>query len=204
MNVNKLQEGLRTKQFGKRIVFLREVGSTNEYAKELASYGAKEGTVVLAETQTAGRGRLGRAWISPKGGLYFSVILRPRISASEAVKLVFVAGLAVARILEEVCGLHVEIKKPNDVLVNGKKISGILAETNTTGEKVNYTIIGIGINVNFDVKETLPKELAKNATSLENELDKKIRLEQLFKALIEKLESLYVLFLKGQLANSCF
>jgi len=204
MNADRLQEGLRTKQFGKRIVFLREVDSTNDYAKELASYGAEEGTAVVAETQTAGRGRLGREWISPKGGLYFSVILRPRISASEAVKLVFVAGLAVAKIFEEVYGLHVEIKKPNDVLVNGKKISGILAETNTTGEKVNYTIIGIGINVNFDVKETLPKELAKNATSLENELDKKIRLEQLFKALIEKLESLYLLFLKGQLANSCF
>jgi BirA family biotin operon repressor/biotin-[acetyl-CoA-carboxylase] ligase len=203
MNISRLQEGLCTRQFGKSIVFLREVGSTNDYAKELANYGAEEGTVVLAETQTAGRGRLGREWVSPRGGLYFSVILRPKISASEAVKLVFVAGLAIAKILEEAYALHVEIKKPNDVLVNGKKICGILAETNTMGERVNYAIIGIGINANFGVKEALPKELMETATSLRDELRRNIRLEELFKALIEKLENLYLLFLEGRLENFC-
>ncbi|NWG10302.1 biotin--[acetyl-CoA-carboxylase] ligase [Candidatus Bathyarchaeota archaeon] len=194
--MNMLQEGLRTKQFGKRIVFLHEVGSTNDCAKELAGYDAEEGTVVIAETQTAGRGRLGREWISPKGGLYFSVILRPKISASEAVKLVFVAGLAVAKVLNEVYELKVETKWPNDVLIKGKKICGILAETNTISEKVNYAIIGVGVNANFNVEKALLKELVKTATSLEDELGKKIRVEELFKTLMEKLETLYFLLLK--------
>ena len=92
MNVDRLQEGLRTKCFGRNILFLREVGSTNDLAKELAGYGAVEGTVVVAETQISGRGRLDREWISPKGGLWFSVILRPELKPAEAVVLVFVSG----------------------------------------------------------------------------------------------------------------
>lgn len=196
MNVNRLQEGLRTKRFGKRIVFLWKIGSTNDYAKELASYGAEEGTVVIAETQTAGRGRLGRRWISPNGGLYLSIILRPKISVVETVKLVFVASLAVAKTLNELYRLSAETKWPNDVLVKGKKVCGILAEANTTGEKVNYTVIGVGVNANFNAEKALPKELAETATSLENALGRKIQLEELFRGLIEKLETLYHLFLK--------
>jgi BirA family biotin operon repressor/biotin-[acetyl-CoA-carboxylase] ligase len=196
MNVDRLQEGLRTKQFGKRIIFLREANSTNDYAKELASYGAEGGAIVIAESQIAGRGRLGREWISPKGGLYLSIILRPKISVNEAVKLVFVASLAVANVLRAVYRLKVETKWPNDVLINGKKVCGILAETNTTGEKVNYTVIGVGVNANFAVKDALPKELVKTSTSLEDETGRKIRFEELFQALIERLESLYDLFLK--------
>ncbi|NWF86565.1 biotin--[acetyl-CoA-carboxylase] ligase [Candidatus Bathyarchaeota archaeon] len=196
MDVDRLQEGLCTKRFGKRIVFLQEIDSTNNYAKKLASYGAEEGTVVIAETQTAGRGRLGREWISPMGGLYLSIILRPKIRAVEAVKLVFVASLAVAKVLNEIYRLSVETKWPNDVLVKGKKVCGILAESNTAGEKVNYTVIGLGVNANFSVEKTLPKELAETATSLENELGRKILFEELFRELIEKLETVYYLFLK--------
>jgi len=196
MKVDKVQEGLRTKRFGKRIVFLREVASTNDYAKELANYGAEEGTVVIAETQTAGRGRLGREWVSPKGGLYFSVILRPKLDASEAVKLVFGAGLAVAKVLHEVYGLQVETKWPNDVLMNGKKVCGILTEMNTTGEKVNYVVVGIGVNANFEVEEVFPKPLRMVATSLENEIGRKVSLKELLRALLEKLEGIYHLFMK--------
>lgn len=195
MNVDKVQEGLRTKRFGKKIVFLREVASTNDLAKELAAYGTEEGTVVVAETQTAGRGRLGREWVSPKGGLYFSVVLRPSVRASEAVRLVFVGGLAVARVLDEVYGLRVETKWPNDVLVNGRKVCGILTEMNTTGETVNFAVMGIGVNANFDVEKALP-ELRKVATSIENEFGKRVMLEELFTAMLEKLENVYELFMK--------
>jgi BirA family biotin operon repressor/biotin-[acetyl-CoA-carboxylase] ligase len=196
INVDKLQMDLHTKRFGKRIIFLREVGSTIDVAKQSADYDAEEGTVVIAEVQTAGRGRMGRRWISPKGGLYFSIILRPQISPKEAVKLVFLSGLAVAQILREVYSLKAEIKWPNDVLVNEQKVSGVLAEMNTTGETVNYAIAGIGVNVNFDVEKVFPEELRKVATSLENELGRKVELEELFKALLGKLESFYELFLK--------
>lgn len=196
MNVDRLQEGLQTKRFGKRIIFLRQVDSTNTYAKELASYGAEDGTVVIAETQTTGRGRLGRKWISPKGGLYFSLLLRPNVRTSEAVKLVFVVGLAVAEVLNKQYGLRAETKWPNDVLVNGKKICGILSEMNAAGEKANYAIIGVGVNANFNVEKALPKELVETTTSLQDELGRKIRVEELFKAVIEKLENLYTSFLK--------
>ena len=196
MNVDRLQEGLRAKCFGRNILFLREVSSTNDLAKELTGYGADEGTVVVAETQTVGRGRLDREWVSPKGGLWFSVVLRPKVRAGEAVTLVFVAGLAVAEVLRELYGVRVETKWPNDVLVKGRKVCGILTEMNTTGEKVNYVIVGVGVNANFDVKKTLPDDLRKVASSLENELGRKVELEELFRALLEKLENIYRLFLE--------
>jgi len=196
VNVDRLQEGLRTKSFGRNTLFLREVGSTNDLAKELAGYGAVEGTVVVAEKQTAGRGRLSRGWVSPKGGLWFSVVLRPELKPAEAVGLVFMAGLAVAEVLHELYAVKAETKWPNDVLVKGRKVCGILTEMNTTGEKVNYVTVGIGVNANFDVEKAFPEELRANATSLENELGRKVRLEELFKALLEKLENIYELFLK--------
>jgi BirA family biotin operon repressor/biotin-[acetyl-CoA-carboxylase] ligase len=196
LNVGRLQEGLRTKRFGRNIVFLREVGSTNDFAKELAGYGAVEGTIVVAETQTCGRGRLDREWVSPKGGLWFSIILRPELKPAEAFGLAFVSGLAVAEVLRELYGLKAETKWPNDVLVNGRKVCGILTEMKTAGKRINYVIVGIGVNANFDVAKVFPEELRKIATSLENVLGRKVSLEELFKALIEKLENIHELFLK--------
>ena len=134
----------------------------------MALHKVPEGTVVVAEVQTSGRGRLGREWFSPKGGLWFSVVLRPKTEASEAAKLVFAASLAVADALGEFCGLHAETKWPNDVLVKGKKICGILAEINSTGKNVNYAVVGVGLNANFKVKEALPKEVVETATSIED------------------------------------
>jgi biotin-[acetyl-CoA-carboxylase] ligase BirA-like protein len=196
MDVDGLQQGLRTKRFGRSLVFMREVSSTNDLAKELAGYGAIEGTVVFAETQTAGRGRLSREWVSPRGGLWFSVILRPKFRASEAARLVFVAGLAVAEVLHEKYGLKVETKWPNDVLVNGKKICGILTEMKTKGETVNFVVVGVGVNANL-VRETFPEPLREVVTSLENELGHSVRLEELFSALLENLEIKYDLFTEG-------
>lgn len=191
MNLNGLQDGLHTKLFGKRIVFLRRAGSTNDVAKEFAGFGAAEGTVVIAESQTAGRGRGDRKWFSPKGGLYFSIVLRPKTGAKEAAKLVFMAGLAVAKTLSEIRGLKVETKWPNDVLVAGKKICGILSEMRTSGRKVSSVVIGVGINANFEVRKALPRRLAVPATSLRDELGRNVELERLFTALIEKLEAVH-------------
>jgi BirA family biotin operon repressor/biotin-[acetyl-CoA-carboxylase] ligase len=196
LNVDKLQEGLQTKLLGRKVFFSHEVGSTNNWAKELALLGAEEGTVAIAESQTAGRGRLDRVWVSPKGGLYFSVIFTPELTPTQATKLVFVAGLAVVEALHELYGLRVETKWPNDLLVNGRKICGILAEMSTTGDSVNFVVVGVGINANFDGKSVLPKELWEDTTSLESELGKKVQLDTLFRAVVERLECIYESFLK--------
>jgi len=196
LSVNQLQDGLCTRRFGRSILFSREVDSTNKWAKELATYGADEGTVAIAETQTKGRGRLDREWVSPTGGLWFSLILRPNLSPTEAVKVTLVAGLAVAKVLREMFDLRAETKWPNDVLVNGRKICGVLAEMNTTGETVDFVVVGVGVNVNFDVENVFPEQLKRVATSLEKELGRKVKLGNLFRALLERLESLYELFVK--------
>lgn len=197
INVNRLQEGLHAKRFGRSIILLREVGSTNDLARELAGYGADEGTVVMAETQTTGRGRLNREWLSPKGGLWFSIVLRPKLQPDEVAKLVFVASLAVAEVLRTSYGLKAETRWPNDVLVKGRKVCGILAETKTTGETVNFVVIGIGINVNFNVRKALPPELWQSAASIKDESGRKVELESLTCTILENLESLYDSFLKN-------
>jgi len=196
IDLNKLLEGLDTKRVGRSIFFKRSVASTNSWARRFARLGACDGTVFLAESQTAGRGRLKRKWVSPSGGLWFSVVLRSKLKVAEAFGLVFVASLAVAEVLEELYGLKTQVKWPNDVLVNAKKVCGILAETKSDGKSVEYVVVGIGINANFGVKKSLPEDLWKTATSLEDELGRKIELEMLLKALLEKLERLCDVFLE--------
>ncbi|OGD45675.1 biotin--[acetyl-CoA-carboxylase] ligase [Candidatus Bathyarchaeota archaeon RBG_13_46_16b] len=196
MDLNKLLEGLETKRVGRSVFFKRSVASTNSWARRFAGLGACDGTVFLAETQTAGRGRLKRRWISPAGGLWFSVVLRPKLKPTEAFGLVFVASLAVAEVLEEFYGLKTQAKWPNDVLVNAKKICGILAETKLESKNVEHVVVGVGINANFGVKKFLPEDLWKTATSLKDELGRKIELEMLLKALLEKLERLCDVFLE--------
>ncbi|MEM2947023.1 MAG: biotin--[acetyl-CoA-carboxylase] ligase [Candidatus Bathyarchaeia archaeon] len=196
IRVEKLQEGLKTRLVGKYIFFAHKIGSTNDWAKELAELGAPEGTVVIAETQTSGRGRLGRKWLSPKGGLWFTIILKPKLKPSETVKLAFLAGLAVAETIRELYGLKAETKWPNDVLVDGRKVCGILSEMKTVDEKVDYATIGIGVNANIDVEKEFPKELKETATSIQKVLGRKIALEELFRALLEKMDSLYQIFLE--------
>lgn len=200
IKLEKFQESLSTKRFGKCVFFSREVDSTSDWAKKLAKMGAEEGTVTATQTQTAGRGRLGREWISPRGGLWFSIVLRPDQEASEAAKLVFVASLAVAEVLHEKYGLRTETKWPNDVLVSGKKICGILAEMSTIEEKVNYVILGVGVNANFCPDDVFPKSVRIKATSIENELGKKIRLESFLRVLLEKMEMIYDSYLEAGFA----
>jgi biotin-[acetyl-CoA-carboxylase] ligase BirA-like protein len=193
MDPSKLQEKLQTRRVGQSIVFSHTTVSTNDSAKELAALGAAEGTVVVADTQTCGHGRLGREWISPVGGLWFSTILRPSVEPHDASRLVFVAGLAVAKALCESYDLSVATKWPNDVLANGKKVCGILVEMKTKGQIIDYVVLGVGINANFKVK-ILPEVLWDDVTTLETELGRRINLERLFKAVLEKLESVYDVF----------
>jgi BirA family biotin operon repressor/biotin-[acetyl-CoA-carboxylase] ligase len=196
MKLDAFQEGLGTKRFGKIILFKPIVSSTNEWAKKLADGGAEEGTITLAEQQTAGRGRLGRTWISPKGGLWFSIILHPDMSTGEVTKLVFMASLAVSRVLSHKYRVRTETKWPNDVLVAGRKICGILAETSISDSKLSYVVLGIGINVNFHPDKYLDARNGSQVTSIQDELGRKIRLLDLLGALLKELERLYDLFKK--------
>ena len=149
---------------GRRRVYLFDtVDSTNSIAQEYGRSGAKSGTVVIARTQSKGRGRLGKEWLSPAGsGLYFSVILRPRLEIKDLAKITLAAGLAVARAVEEAAGIETLIKWPNDVLVNDKKLAGILTESGGNGE---WVVLGVGINLYTGINE-FPLELRQKATSL--------------------------------------
>ncbi|MEM1691470.1 MAG: biotin--[acetyl-CoA-carboxylase] ligase [Thermofilaceae archaeon] len=143
------------------LCYLESCSSTQEVAAALAEAGAGEGTVVVAEEQTAGRGRLGRSWVSPRGGLWFTVLLRPE-SLRLSHLLSLTAGVAVARSLRELFGVDAGLKWPNDVLVEGRKVAGILVEGSVEADRIRYALLGVGINVNND----LPPELRGSASSL--------------------------------------
>lgn len=155
---------LQTKQIGQNLVFLDIVDSTNNEARRQAEQGAPDGTLVVAVEQNAGKGRRGRSWISPKGtGIWMSMILRPNIPPEYASMLTLVAAMAVESGIRQVTGLTGQIKWPNDVILNDKKVCGILTEMSTEMERIHYVVIGIGINVSI---REFPKELADKATSL--------------------------------------
>ena len=172
---------------------LEEVTSTNDEAKRLAAEGAREGTVVIAERQTAGRGRRGRVWASPKGNLFLSVILRPRIEPAAAPPLAPAMGLAVALAIEDVAPLAAELKWPNDVLVNGRKVAGVLTESVVSGMQLSAVIVGIGVNVGAE----LPPELAEIATTLSREAVRNVRKEEVEAALLARIGDVYERFLEG-------
>lgn len=160
-----IREGLKTRILGKKeIHHLKETVSTNITAKQLAAGGAPEGTLVVSEMQTGGKGRLGRNWFSPSGeGIYLSFILRPAVSPAEAPKITLMTAVAMAEALHSGPGLHVSIKWPNDILLGGKKLAGILTEISTEMDAVDYVIIGVGLNVNT---VSFPPDLKETATSL--------------------------------------
>ena len=191
----KITEGLQTDFIGREIHHFAEVTSTNDVAKELATKGAEEGTVVISETQTLGRGRLGREWASPEGGIWFSTILRPEVAPKDASKLTFVAAVAVARAIREAFNLDAEVKWPNDVLISEKKVCGILTETSTKGDVVNFVVVGVGINANVSL-DSFPESLRNSLTSLKEELEEEIEREEFLRALLEELEQYYTMFMR--------
>ena len=170
-----------------------ELESTNKTAMNLAENGALEGTIVVAKEQVGGRGRLSRVWTSPKGGLWFSVILRPHVSAEYIPQLTLLAGNAVVSSLRKIARKDcIYIKWPNDVLYEGKKLVGILTEMNAEMDCINYIIIGMGINVNID-KEEMPEEIQNIATSLSQITGKKISRLKLLNKILYYLEHLYII-----------
>ncbi|MDD5722229.1 MAG: biotin--[acetyl-CoA-carboxylase] ligase [Syntrophales bacterium] len=164
---NEVKEGLKTSVFGKsRIFHFSDTDSTNLQAEHLANEGAPEGTVVVAEWQTRGRGRRGRSWFSPTGeGICASFILRPQISPNEAPKLTLMASVAVAEAILACAPVNASIKWPNDVLIGGRKVAGILTEMKAEMDRVYHVVIGVGINVNT-TRESLPSDIRDKATSL--------------------------------------
>jgi len=157
---------LTTKAFGKYLHFFPSIDSTNTYAVRLAREGAPEGAVVIADEQTGGKGRLGRTWVSPPGvNLYLSLIMRPPVSTGEAPQVNLLAAVAVADAIAEIGGLAPTIKWPNDVLVEGKKVCGILAEMQTEAGALQSLVLGIGVNINAPLS-AFPPELHDKASSL--------------------------------------
>ena len=156
---------LNTHDLGQEIHWYEELGSTNDRAKELADEGAEHGEVVIAESQTAGRGRRGRVWVSPpRRNLYFSVVLRPELPPERAPELTLVASLALCDALRQ-AGVAAGIKWPNDVLASGRKIAGVLTELAAEPEQVHWVVVGAGVNVNAR-REDFPEELRGEATSV--------------------------------------
>lgn len=159
-----LQSVISTRVTGKNLVFLDMVDSTNTRAKQLAEAGAPDGTLVVAETQSAAKGRRGRSWMAPAGtGVWFSLLLRPQIEPEHASMMTLVAAMAVEKGIRETTGLHGRIKWPNDVVMDGKKVCGILTEMSADMDSVNHVVVGIGINANI---REFPEELREKATSL--------------------------------------
>ena len=188
-----LKRRLKGSLFGKRVFHYFKMDSTNRAAIELGLAGEPEGTVVMAEEQTAGRGRAGRSWHSEKGtGLYVSILLRPRLAPAQTPLLTMLAGISAQAAVEAVTGLAPELKWPNDLLLNGKKLGGILTEMHAEPSAVRFVVVGIGINTN---QEKFPAELAAIATSLRKESGRiTFRLELLVR-LLSQFESDYSRFL---------
>lgn len=181
---------------GAKIIHRESVGSTNDEARALAAAGAPEGTVVVAEEQTGGKGRLGRRWESPRGtGVWLSVILKPPLPPAEVSPLTLVAAVAVAEAIERATGLRPGIKWPNDVLVNGRKVCGILTELSAEVERINHVILGIGINVNLGSTD-LPEEVRGSASSLAAEAGAPVSRARLAGELLSRLDYWYRVFLR--------
>jgi len=177
-----------------RIHYFPEIGSTMDAARELAKRGAGEGTIVIAEAQTRGRGRLSREWLSPGGGIYCTIVLRPRISPAYAPRINLMASIAVAATIRKLFGLKAELKWPNDVLIEGRKVCGILAEMDAEMDVVNFVNVGIGINANTPIPQ-----FEKTVTSLKDALGREISRKEFLRALLVEIERQQPLLMKADL-----
>ncbi len=186
LDIDKIHEMLKTKVIGQRIEYVNSTDSTNNECKRLED--KTDGTLVIADAQTAGKGRLGRVWESPHGsGIWMSILLKPDVSLESVSQITLVTGMAVCRAV----GIDAMIKWPNDVVIDGKKICGILTEMSAEIERINYVICGIGINVNTP---SFPEELQDKATSLFVETAKKHEREKIAADVLNEFEKLYNVF----------
>ena len=186
------------KRIGRDVRVFQETTSTNDVVDRLGRDGVPEGVVVFAESQTKGRGRLGRGWLSPQGkGLWFSVLLRPSFPPQSATKVTVLTAIGLFRAIRESTGLRCEIKWPNDLLIGGKKVCGVLTELSAELDKVKYIVLGIGVDVNLTT-EDLPPELRTIATSLRIESGRTIPRSELAAAILKELNADYERVLDGR------
>lgn len=200
LSVEEVKNSLSTKILGSDIKYFTTIDSTNNQAKKIALAGAVDGTIVISEEQGGGRGRLSRSFFCPKyKGIWFSVILRPNFLPQEAPKCTLLAAVAVVKAIYDVTGVQVGIKWPNDILYKGKKLVGILTEMSAEMERINYIVIGIGIDVNISAEE-MPEDIKDIATSLSQITGEKVSRLKLLNKLLYHLEQLYIMAQKHNFA----
>lgn len=195
LTLEEIQPCLTTKYIGRNLIHFDSIGSTNSEAKAIADLPGSDGTVVMAEEQTNGRGRLGRSWVSPKyKGIWMSIILKPDLNPMDAVKLTQIAAAAIVSAAEEL-NIKTLVKWPNDIVINHKKVCGILTEMNAELTRINHIIVGIGINVNTEENE-FPKDIREIATSLKIETNQSVSRQELVGRILNNFEKLYEEFIK--------
>ena len=151
---------LKTKLIGKRVYYFEEIDSTQNFAQNIAADKKENGTIIIAEKQTSGRGRLDRKWTSPKGGIWFSLIIHPKFDVSSSTLIPILSAVALSKSIKSVLGIETEVKWPNDITMNGKKVAGVLVDASFQTNSIDYLILGIGINYDIDAKK-LEKRLTK-------------------------------------------
>lgn len=200
MNLETISASLTTAVLGQTMYVYPAVDSTNTRAVELARAGAPDGTLVLANMQTAGRGRLGRQWLAPPdSSLLLSLILRPDLQPRQMQRLAMITSLAACQAIDRITGLTVRIKWPNDLQIASNKVGGMLCEAGMSGQHLDYVVVGLGINVNLSPADL--GQLLTPATSLSHELGREVERLPLLVALLESLESAYVRLCSGWLPH---
>ena len=193
---DEIRNGLNTHVMGKKIIYCPEVNSTQDMAAELAKSGTVEGTVVIAERQTSGRGRKGRQWISSsEGGIYLSIVLRPCLTPLQTMQIPLITAVAVRKVILQAARVDPQIKWPNDILISGKKVAGILTEMNCEMDMVNYVVLGIGLNVNTPVS-ILEQVPGGKASSIAIECGERVSRVKLVQLLLNEFENIYNEFQK--------
>ena len=174
------------------VLYMQTCTSSQDVAEQLAYHGAHEGTLVICESMSKGRGRLGRYWHAPKGGLWFTLILRPPFIRSLHL-LSFIAGLSVLKAIKDILDINAKLKWPNDVLIDNKKVSGILIEAKAEADRILYVLVGVGVNVNNDI----PKDLAHAAVSLHDIIGSNVPRVTLLRSILKNIDLLYSKLLRG-------
>lgn len=194
LSLPELLTKLETRQFGRQLKLLDEVDSTQNVVRKLAEEGAPQGTLVIAERQTQGRGRMGRSWLSPAGkGIWMSLLLRPQLPLALTPQLTLLAAVALSRAIERIVPLEIGIKWPNDLFVEGKKISGILLESAAEDDRLKFVVVGLGISANLDA-EDYPEALLDKAASLKMLSGRKVDRPALIAAVMLEFERLFDLY----------
>ena len=194
---DKICENLETEKIAKEILCFRKVFSTNSIAKFLANHSAEEGTVLISEIQTKARGRLGKKWEAPEGGIWMSLILRPQVPPARIGLITLATGVAIAKSIRSL-GVDARIKWPNDVLIHGKKISGVLTEVNATFNEIDWIVVGIGIDSNLKL-EDFSEDIRIGTTTLTEELPTKVDENELIAVFLNEFENVYKLYKDGEI-----